>query len=205
MIKINSVWIIYPPRSIFPKYERKGLQLATAPICNECKKRHQRSGEDDQNFMLHMLLWKEMARGSLNIQEKLERFLEHSSLIKDQRIVLANFHNFTLPDGKTVKYPILKGGKEIIIRVLDSIARGFYYRMTGEIIPEVVVPDFEFGPKGSFNYPINPLTGMPPYVVKDCVFEFAPVLCQDNRFRYLCWKFRFYTLEPLPIYYSYYL
>jgi len=33
-----------PPKSIFPKEERQGLQLITASICNECKKQHHRSG-----------------------------------------------------------------------------------------------------------------------------------------------------------------
>lgn len=194
-----------PPRSIFPRQEREGLQLATAPICNECKKRHRRSGMDDENFILHMRLWKEMSLGSVNIQGKLEKFLEYSSLTKDQKIVLADYHQFTLPSGKTVKHLILKGGREVIVGVLDSVARGFYYRMSGEIIPQDVAPNLEFRPKDSFTPSINPLTIMPLYVVKKDVFEFAPVLFQDETFRYFCWQFRFFNLDPLPIYYSYYL
>jgi hypothetical protein len=179
------------------------LQLITVSICNKCKKHHQRSGNDDDNFIRHMRLWSSLSAGSDNIDKRLKECIECHRVTKAQEIVQAEFLHVTLSSGKTIDYPILKGGKEIIVRVLDSIARGFYYRMKGEVIPENISPDFEFRPKGSFNPPINILTRMPANVVKKHIFEFATNMYKEDKFRYLCWEFKFYNLDPFPIYYSY--
>jgi hypothetical protein len=190
-----------PPDSIFPKEDREGLQLITVTLCKKCETLHHMSG-DDNNFLRHMHLWASMRSGS-DISRNLEECVKYSSFTKGEKIVQAEYLPVELSNGKIVQYPILKGGKEGILRVLDSIARGFYYRMKGEVIPEDVSPDFEFRPKGSYNPPINILTRMPPNVVKKHVFEFETNIYRKDTFRFLCWEFKFYNLDPLPIYYSY--
>jgi hypothetical protein len=114
-----------------------------------------------------------------------------------------------LSTGEIIDYPILKGAKESISRVLDSIARAYYYRKTDDVIPIDVSPDYVFRPKGSYRPPFNILSKMPRVVIKRNVFKFAMNLFEgeheNRKFKYLCWEFQFYNLKPLPIYYSYYL
>jgi hypothetical protein len=193
-----------PPQSIFPKQERQGLQLITAPICHNCKKLHHIS-DDDNIFLRHMRFWASLSSGIDDASRRLKELIEYSSLSKGQEIVQAEDLQVELSTGEIIHYLILKGGKESILRVLDSIARAFHYRMRGEIIPTHISPDFKFKPEGSFNPSINLLTIMDPCVVKKQVFEFSPVLYEEAKFKYLCWEFKFYNLKPLPIYYSYYL
>lgn len=194
-----------PPKSIFPKEEREGLQLITAPICDKCKARRKRSGEDDEVFIRHMQLWASLRSGGKDTKKRLEHCIERHRSPKPSGIVPAEYLKVHLSTGGTVHYPILKGGKEVIVGVLNSVARGFYYRMSGEIIPEHIPPELRFRPRGSFTPPKNLLPVMTPCVVKKHVFEFSPVLYEEKRFNFLCWEFKFYNLDPLPIYYSYYL
>ena len=191
-----------PPDCIFPKQDRIGLQLITAPICNRCKVIHHTS-DDDNNFLRHMHFWASLGSSSRDTHQKLQELIGYSSLAEDRGIVQAEYLDVELSSGQVVRYPILKGGSGSIARVLDSIARAFYYRMRGEIIPENVSHSFVFKPQKSFTPPMNLLQGMRPCVVKNHVFEFSPVLFQEEEFRYLSWEFKFYSLPPLPIYYYY--
>ena len=104
-------------------------------------------------------------------------------------------------------YPALPGKKQIIVRVLDAVCRGFYYRWTGEIIPKDVYPDLELKPKGHFaelpTAEYNPLLFQNPYIVARGIFEFKPVLFQDEEIRCLYWEFKFYSNIRLPVYYNY--
>jgi len=146
-----------------------------------------------------------MTLTSVDINKRIENCIRYTPLSKDQKIVQAEYIRIELSNGQIESYPVLKGGGEVIMQELDSIARAFYYRFRGEIIPEDVSPTFEFKPKDSFNPTNNPLTMMTPCIVKMNVFEFSPVLYEESNFRYLCWEFKFYNLKPLPIHYSYYL
>jgi len=197
-----------PPESIFPKQERLDLQLITAPICHNCKKLHHIS-EDDNIFLRHMHFWSSLRSKSQDINRGLEELIKYTSLSKGKKIISAEYLNVELSTGEIVDNLILKGGKESILRVLDSIARAYYYRKKGDIIPLNVSPDFVFRPKGSYKPPFNILSKMPRVVIKKQVFEFAmnhfEGEYEDRKFKYLCWEFKFYNLEPMPVYYSYYL
>jgi len=194
-----------PPKSIFPKEDRVGLQLITVKICETCKMLYGRKGEDDNTFIRHMRLWASMSLGSGEFLKRFEECIKYSAKAQDLRIVEAEYLQVELSNGKIMEYPILKGSKEGILRVLDSIARGFYYRMKGEFIPKDILPHYRLIPKDSYDPPINILTVMPRNVVKKGVFEFATNMYRSDSFRYLCWEFSFYNLWPLPIYYSYYM
>jgi len=192
-----------PPRNIFPKEERKGLDLITVSICNECKKLYQRSGDYDYRFLCHILLWKHLKSGSINIDERLEKCLSRGSLVKDKLITEVRSLPVELSNGQIIQYPILTDGREIIRGVLDSTARGFYYLWNGEIIPKDVVPEFEFKPTNYFNFQENPLHFQNAAVVKKNIFEFKLLLAAGEKSKFLCFEFKFYNLEPLPIYYYY--
>ena len=192
-----------PPKNIFPKEERTGLQLITATICEKCKKLYQRTGEDDQVFIQHMRLWASLRTGGKDTKDRIEDCIKRDRLAKHSGIVLVEDLKITSSDGLSTHYPILKEGRPVILGVLDSIARGFYYRIKGEIIPQQVNPEFEFRPRGSFQPPFNLLTRMPTIVVKEGVFKFAMNFYSDNKLKFLCWEFGFYNLNPLPVYYCY--
>jgi hypothetical protein len=194
-----------PPQSIFPKKTRNGLQLITAPICDRCKSEHHKNTDDDI-FLRNMEFWSAMKSGNGKINEEIRNLAKRIPATKEQGIVLAESLKVKLPDEKLVEHFILRGSKEAIMRVLESIARGYYYRMRGEVIPENISPDFEFEAKGIFNLPHqdNPLNGMTPCVVKKDIFEFYPIIDNgEDDHRYLLWAFKFYNLDPLPIYYYY--
>jgi hypothetical protein len=169
-----------PPRNIFPKEERKGLDLITVSI-----------------------LWKHLKSGSINIDERLEKCLSRGSLVKDKLITEVRSLPVELSNGQIIQYPILTDGREIIRGVLDSTARGFYYLWNGEIIPKDVVPEFEFKPTNYFNFQENPLHFQNAAVVKKNIFEFKLLLAAGEKSKFLCFEFKFYNLEPLPIYYYY--
>ncbi len=190
-----------PPDKIFPEHERTGLQLISAKICGDCKGRFHRGGEDDNYFLCHMLLLANISSPSTEIQMKLEKCLR--TLTKGQKILETEELSVTLPSGERQSYYVLKGGKERVLRVLDNIARGFYYRMRKEIIPEYVVLETEF--TANENLKINLLPIQTACVVKKGVFEFKPILYEndDEGAKFLCWEFKFYNPKPFPIYYRY--
>jgi len=192
-----------PPDRIFPEHDREGLQLITATICDNCKQLHGRLGEDDSDFVCHMLLWQFLSSQNPLLKEKLESCLKHSRLARGRDIIDIEILTIHPSSGGTAQYPILRGGREVILRVLDNIARGIYYRMRGEIIPTLVMPETEFQPIDSFKALGNPLAIQSPCVVKKEVFAWKPILYEDGEVRFLCWEFKFYSLQPLPIYYSY--
>lgn len=99
-----------PPLSIFPKRERKGVQLITAPICNKCKSLHHKS-EDDNIFLRHMLFWASQSSRNQNIDKDLERLIKNTSLSKYQKIIPAEYLIVELSTGEIVEYLILKGGE----------------------------------------------------------------------------------------------
>ncbi len=148
-----------------------------------------------------MLLWANMNSPTTEIKNRLEKCLR--TIAGEKTIVETEKLSITLPSGEVEDYYVLKGCKEGIIRILESVARGVYYRMRGEIIPQNIVPDTEF--KANENLNINLLTAQAPCIVKKGVFEFKPILYEndDDGERFLCWEFKFYNLKPFPIYYCY--